>query len=233
MPTAHNDPRKLLTIVRSIARGVFHLHTRRPPILHRDISPKNVFIGHGWVMKIGDFGMARLLSDSNVIYSNGNHQNSNGGSSNGNGSLYRTLTPGVIGTAAYCAPELLGHDVLDEHDKSLDKEEDLELLLKADVYSFGVLLYELLERKRPYAGMDGYQIQTQWLLNPDTMKLPRVHVPTGLPQFNECVLHALADLVQACTAWNPNERPTFGDILVVLRKAAGAEANNVPLASPF
>lgn len=35
------------------------------------------------------------------------------------------------------------------------------LRLQADVYSFGVTLWELLERKRPYKGMDPYQIQAR------------------------------------------------------------------------
>jgi serine/threonine protein kinase len=45
--------------MRSIARGLLHLHSRQPAILHRDIKPANVFVGHGMVMKIGDFGMSR------------------------------------------------------------------------------------------------------------------------------------------------------------------------------
>lgn len=45
------DPAKLLPIVRSIARGLNHLHTRRPAILHRDLKPANLFLGGragGW-----------------------------------------------------------------------------------------------------------------------------------------------------------------------------------------
>lgn len=37
--SARWDLRKVLQIVKGIARGMFHLHTRRPPILHRDIKP--------------------------------------------------------------------------------------------------------------------------------------------------------------------------------------------------
>ena len=38
-------------------------------------------------------------------------------------------------------------------------QEPEKYFLQADVYSFGVTLWELLERKRPYKGMDPYQIQ--------------------------------------------------------------------------
>lgn len=39
------DTAKLLLIIRSIASGVQYLHTRSPPILHRDIKPGNLFVG--------------------------------------------------------------------------------------------------------------------------------------------------------------------------------------------
>lgn len=32
-------------MVRSIARGMLHLHTRKPPMLHRDLKPGNIFVG--------------------------------------------------------------------------------------------------------------------------------------------------------------------------------------------
>lgn len=39
------DSAKLLNLVRSIARGMLHLHTRKPPMLHRDLKPGNIFVG--------------------------------------------------------------------------------------------------------------------------------------------------------------------------------------------
>lgn len=39
------DAAKLLSMVRSIARGMLHLHTRKPPMLHRDLKPGNIFVG--------------------------------------------------------------------------------------------------------------------------------------------------------------------------------------------
>ena len=39
------DTAKLLLIIRSIASGLHYLHTRSPPILHRDIKPGNLFVG--------------------------------------------------------------------------------------------------------------------------------------------------------------------------------------------
>ena len=39
------DSAKLVSMVRSIARGMLHLHTRKPPMLHRDLKPGNIFVG--------------------------------------------------------------------------------------------------------------------------------------------------------------------------------------------
>lgn len=225
------DPTKLLPIVRSIARGMLHLHTRTPAVMHRDLKPANVFIGHGFVMKIGDFGMARYAADTRAARAAQAHMSpSKFGSGNG---LLRTLTPGVIGTAAYCAPELLQSQT-----PKAGEAFDPDALLQADVYSFGVLLWELLERKRPYSEMDGFQIQTQWVLDPDAMKLKPPKVPEGLPPGSKRVMATLSKLVEQCTAWDPDARPTFKDILATLRSASiEGETTKAPqgpqLVSPF
>lgn len=59
---------------------------------------------------------------------------------------------GTIGTAAYCAPELLDAT-------SPVSAQTAQQVLKSDVYSFGVLLWQILTRRRPYEGMDGFQVR--------------------------------------------------------------------------
>lgn len=46
------DIKKLLLIIRSIAGGVHYLHTRSPPILHRDLKPGNLFVGANQVSSL-------------------------------------------------------------------------------------------------------------------------------------------------------------------------------------
>lgn len=41
------DVVKLLPLIRGVVRGLLHLHSRRPAILHRDVKPANIMIGHG------------------------------------------------------------------------------------------------------------------------------------------------------------------------------------------
>lgn len=67
--------------------------------------------------------------------------------------LERSLTAGVIGTAAYAAPELL----LVESPRQ--EPDSLATILKSDVWAFGITLWEVLERKRPFGGMDGFQVR--------------------------------------------------------------------------
>jgi hypothetical protein len=205
------DPNKLLPIARSIARGMLHLHRRLPPIFHRDLKPGNIFIGHGFVMKIGDFGMARYAVEKQRSMHETSH----------NAILERTLTPGVIGTAAYSAPELLSPSSPRSNDVS-----DASMMLKADVYSFGVIIWELLERKRPFADMDGFQIQTQWIINPEHMKFRAPEIPPNLDATSKRAMSTLCELVTMCTAWNPAERPDFHTILGKIKDAISRDSNN-------
>ena len=49
------------SIIKDVALGLRYLHTRNPPIIHRDLSSNNVLLSKGMEGKIGDLGTARLL----------------------------------------------------------------------------------------------------------------------------------------------------------------------------
>jgi serine/threonine protein kinase len=82
-------------------------------IVHRDIKPGNVMVGKDGMVKVVDFGIARILETS------------------------RTQTGMLIGTFAYMSPEQYHGEHADE---------------RSDIWSFGVLVYELLSYQRPFAG---------------------------------------------------------------------------------
>src|SRR3984893_9045334 len=82
-------------------------------IVHRDIKPGNVMVSKDGVVKVVDFGIARVLETS------------------------RTQTGMLIGTFAYMSPEQYHGEHADE---------------RSDLWSFGVLLYELLCYQRPFVG---------------------------------------------------------------------------------
>ena len=45
-----------IRILYEIATAIYYLHTQNPPIIHRDIKPKNIFISGHFSAKLGDFG---------------------------------------------------------------------------------------------------------------------------------------------------------------------------------
>ena len=50
-----------VSIIKDVALGLRYLHTRNPPIIHRDLSSNNVLLSKGMEGKIGDLGTARLV----------------------------------------------------------------------------------------------------------------------------------------------------------------------------
>jgi serine/threonine protein kinase/Tol biopolymer transport system component len=91
-------------------------------VLHRDVKPGNILIGGNGYAKLADFGLAKLVGPSNDSAS----------------SRPRTTRAGlVVGTVAYMSPEQAGGQALDA---------------RSDVFSFGIVLYELLAGRRPFDG---------------------------------------------------------------------------------
>lgn len=105
---------------------MLHLHSRKPAILHRDLKPANIFVSHGILLKVGDFGMSRHVYD----YQSGNQAQFGTGNS---AAVYRKLTSGVVGTAVYAAPELLD-------DRLQGTKYDPSRILKADVFKFKLII---------------------------------------------------------------------------------------------
>jgi serine/threonine protein kinase len=141
-----------LPIIQQLIDGIEAAHERN--IVHRDLKPANIKITPEGVVKILDFGLAKAMEPPPS--SEGNPENS------------PTLTMGVtqagaiLGTAAYMAPE-------QAKGKAADR--------RSDIWSFGVILYEVLTGKRLFQGESAVEI-LGGVLNkePDLSEAPkRVH----------------------------------------------------------
>src|ERR1700694_2803503 len=141
-----------LPIIQQLIDGIEAAHERN--IVHRDLKPANIKITPEGVVKILDFGLAKAMEPPPS--NDGKPENS------------PTLTMGataagaILGTAAYMAPE-------QAKGKAADK--------RSDVWSFGVILYEMLTGKRLFQGESAVEI-LGGVLNkePDLSAAPaRVH----------------------------------------------------------
>ncbi len=191
-------PIKLLPLIRGICRGMHHLHSRG--IIHRDLKPGNIFIGHGSTMKIGDFGMACIVAPGQIKAKE----------------FVKTTVDEVfelVGTLQYTAPELINPSLRSSSSDLLESSK------KVDVYSFGITLFEILERRRPYDGIDGVAIQGMWLNSPYTAQRTanlKLKIPVD-EQDSAKLYQSLSDLIDDCLRLDPDQRPSFQSILQRLK----------------
>jgi eukaryotic-like serine/threonine-protein kinase len=116
--------RKTVEIALQVARGLGAAHERA--IVHRDLKPENLFLTRDGVVKILDFGLARLVKPD--ISDTGSAMATIG-----------STEPGmVLGTAGYMSPEQVRGQTVD---------------LRSDIFSFGAILYEMLSGRRAFQGM--------------------------------------------------------------------------------
>lgn len=107
-----------------ILHGLAYLHDA--DIIHRDLKPENILLDAHGHAKIGDFGLAITV---NLVMEQRSKKNSPDGATNA-----RSSQTGLVGTSYYVAPELTEKASLSEYGK------------EADIYSLGVIFFEMLHR---------------------------------------------------------------------------------------
>nr|XP_004231067.1 serine/threonine-protein kinase STY46 isoform X1 [Solanum lycopersicum] len=156
----------VLKVAIDVSKGMNYLHQNN--IIHRDLKAANLLMDENEVVKVADFGVARVKAQTGVMTAE-------------------------TGTYRWMAPEVIEHKPYDH---------------KADVFSFGVVLWELLTGKIPYEYLTPLQAAIGVVQKGLRPTIPK-HTPPKL-----------ADLLETCWQQDPTSRPDFSAIVDILQQIA-------------
>ncbi|MGH9476321.1 MAG: protein kinase domain-containing protein [Terriglobales bacterium] len=189
-------PAEAIALARQLAEALEYAHERG--VIHRDLKPANIKIASDDQVKVLDFGLAKALSPelSSADISDSPTLTSPA-----------TLAGTLLGTAAYMAPE-------QARGKPADR--------RADIWAFGVVLYEMLTGARPFHGDDVTDTIAAVVRDePDWTRLPPATPP------------ALRQLLQRSLRKDVRQRlQSIGDARIALEEIAAGDAPAPPAAAP-
>jgi hypothetical protein len=174
---------RLVSMAADAARGMLYLHTRSPPIVHRDLKSPNLLVDANWHVKISDFGLAKAHLDA-----------APGGAKS---SLLAVTNP------RWLAPEVLAGG---------------RATAASDVFSFGVVLWELLAWELPWPRENPYRIIA--LVTGGAR--PPVPAADDLHAGPLACYAEYAALMARCWAQEPEARPEMGEVATLLRAMLSA-----------
>lgn len=156
----------LLKVAIDVSKGMNYLHQNN--IIHRDLKTANLLMDENEVVKVADFGVARVQAQSGVMTAE-------------------------TGTYRWMAPEVIEHRPYDH---------------KADVFSFGIVMWELLTGQLPYSSLTPLQAAVGVVQKDLRPLIPKNSHPR------------LAELLERCWQQDPTQRPDFSEIIEILQHIA-------------
>ncbi|KAI1900213.1 hypothetical protein AGOR_G00047690 [Albula goreensis] len=202
------DTKAMLRLAYSSVSGLCHLHTEifgtqgKPAIAHRDLKSKNVLVKKNGACCIADLGLAvKFISDTNEV----------------------DIPPNTrVGTKRYMPPEVL--------DESLNRNH-FQSYIMADMYSFGLILWEIARRCVSGGIVEEYQLPYHDLVPTDPsyedmrevvcIKRLRPSFPNRWSS-DEC-LRQMGKLMTECWAHNPASRLTALRVKKTLAKMSESQ----------
>src|SRR3984957_12624753 len=179
-------PKEVAELLTGVADGLAAAH--QAGILHRDIKPMNILVARNGYAKLADFGLAKLAENNTI-------------------DLAANLPEGptrpglILGTIAYMSPEQASGQPLDA---------------RSDIFSFGVVLYEMLSGKRPFGGRTDLEV------------LKKI-IHGELPPFSEEVPEAYRNVVEKALEKSPAERyQSMREMVVDLRRGQRSQRSPAP-----
>jgi eukaryotic-like serine/threonine-protein kinase len=168
--------RQTVELLMGVADGLATAH--QAGILHRDVKPENILVASSGYAKLADFGLAKLEERATADAVTREV-------------AARTRAGMVVGTVGYMSPEQAAGQALDQ---------------RGDVFSFGVVLYELLAGRKPFRGASDLEVLRALLHR------PAEPLPNDVPQ-------ALRATVEKALEKDPADRyQSMRDLVVDLRR---------------
>ncbi len=157
---------KLLDYARQVARALGAAHAAG--IVHRDLKPANIMVTRDGVVKVLDFGLAKVVSQT-------------GSDSDATHTLALTRAGAIVGTPSYMSPEQVAGEPVDH---------------RTDIFSFGIILYEMMCGERPFRGPNPHS----------TLHLIATAEPRSVVDVNPGLPSRLVALIDRCLRKNRESR---------------------------